>query len=169
MKNVEEKISENINEIFGGKPEKGHRERFAEKLSLMQKPKHKSFISYLKYIATTAAVVAVAFFVFKTEKTEDKSTAFNDVHIAEVKQYYAMQLNDEIDATKELLKNIDEPYRNELLSDIKLMEIDENEIPNTLDNERKTALVVSIYKRKIESLHNLQSSLLACNKQINIK
>ncbi|MDR2065238.1 MAG: hypothetical protein LBP85_05990 [Prevotellaceae bacterium] len=163
MKNIEKKIKENKNEIFGGKPENGHRARFAAKLSLMQKPKRISFMPYLKYIAA-AAVVAVAFFIFKTEKTKNGVTAFNDVHIDEVKQYYAMQLNNEIDATKELLKNIDEQYRNEILSDIKLMEIAENKIPNALDDERKAALIVSVYRRKIEWLHNLQSNVLACNR-----
>jgi hypothetical protein len=163
MKNIEKKITENLNEIFGGKPENRHRERFAAKLSAMQKPKHRSFMLCFKYIAA-AAVVTLAFFIFKTEKTEDNITAFNDVHIDEVKQYYAMQMNNEIDATKELLKNIDEQYRNEILSDIKLMEITENKIPNALTNERKAALIVSIYKRKIKSLHNMQNNLLACNK-----
>ncbi|MDR2652487.1 MAG: hypothetical protein LBC68_09285 [Prevotellaceae bacterium] len=160
MKNIEKKISENINEIFGSKPEDGHRERFAAKLSSLQKPKRRTFKLYLKYVAAAAAVV-VAFFALRTENIE---TEYDDMQIAEVKQYYKMQLNDEIDATKELLQNIDEQYRNEILGDIKLMEIDDNKIPNALDDERKAALIVSIYRRKIESLHSLQSNLLAYNK-----
>ncbi|MDR0753985.1 MAG: hypothetical protein LBF04_01190 [Prevotellaceae bacterium] len=163
MKNTEKKIAENINEIFGSKLENGHRERFAAKLSLMQKPKRISFMPYLKYTAA-AAVVTFAFLIFKTEKTEDGDTAFYNANIAEVKQYYAMQLNNEIDAVKKLLNNMNEPYRNEILSDIKLMEIDENKIPGALDDERKAALIVSIYRRKIESLHNIQNNVLACNK-----
>ncbi|MDR1346942.1 MAG: hypothetical protein LBJ63_00710 [Prevotellaceae bacterium] len=164
MKNIEKKISENINEIFDSKPESGHRERFAAKLSAKRKPKYMLSKPYLKYVVAAAAIAVIAFFVFKPEKTYDGNIASADINIAEVKQYYAMQLNDEIDATKELLQNIDEQYRNEILGDIKLMELDENKIPNALDNERKAALIVSIYRRKIESLQNLQSNLLACNK-----
>ncbi|MDR1552191.1 MAG: hypothetical protein LBS69_01850 [Prevotellaceae bacterium] len=163
MKNIEKKISENLNEIFDSKPASGHRERFAVKLSTWQKPKQKSFTLYLKYIAAAAAVV-IAFLVLKTENIENGNTATNEIHIAEVKQYYKMRLHDEIDATKELLKNIDEQYRNEILSDIKLMEIDGNKIPSALDDERKAALIVSIYRRKIASLHSLQNNLLAYNK-----
>ncbi|MDR2126853.1 MAG: hypothetical protein LBP63_08500 [Prevotellaceae bacterium] len=163
MKNIEKKISENLNEIFASKPEQGHRERFTAKLSLMQKPKRFTLKPYSAYIAAAAAVAVFAFFIFKTDTDENNYTASSDIRIAEVKQYYAMQLNEEIDATKKLLKNIDEQYRNEILGDIKLMEIDENKIPNTLDDERKAALIVSIYSRKIESLHHLQNNLLACN------
>ncbi|MDR1199672.1 MAG: hypothetical protein LBK94_11805 [Prevotellaceae bacterium] len=162
MKALEKKIQKHINDIYDCKPENGHRERFEAKLSAKRKPKYMLSKPYLKYAA--AAIAVIAFFVFKPEKTDDCNITSADINIAEVQQYYAMQLNDKVDAVKDILQNIDEQYRNEILGDIKLMEIDENKIPNMLDNERKTALIVSIYKRKIESLQNLQNNLLACNK-----
>jgi hypothetical protein len=163
MKNIEEKIWNHINEIVDGKPENGHRERFAAKLSAKHKPAYMLPKPYLKY-AAAAAIAVIAFFVFKPEKAENGNIALTNINIEEVKQYYAMQLDDEVNTIKKLLDNVDEQHRNEILNDIKLMRMDENKIPNALDDERKAALIVLIYRRKIESLHSLQNNLLACNR-----
>ena len=163
MKNLEKKIQENIDEIFDFKPENGHCQRFEQKLAKQQKNKCTYRSTWLKY-AAAAAIITIAFFVFELQTSENEDMALHDIHIIEVERYYAMQLDDEIRATKQLLDNIDEQYRNELLSDIKLMQIDKGIIPSALDDERKTALIVSVYTRKIESLQNLQSNILAYNK-----
>ena len=163
MKNLEKKIQENISEIFYYKPESGHRQRFEQKLTEQQKIKKMYRLSWLKY-AVAAAIITIAFFVFAPQISENKNTTWQDIHIVEVERYYAMQLDDEIRATKQLLQNIDEQCRNELLRDIKLMQSDQNNIPTALDDEKKVAVIVLTYTRKIESLQNLQSNILAYNK-----
>ncbi|MDR1984031.1 MAG: hypothetical protein LBQ28_04315 [Prevotellaceae bacterium] len=164
MKNIEKKIRENTNEIFGNEPSDGHRERFAEKLSIMQKPKRIFLTPYLKYVAAAAIIVATLF-VFKPETAENDNTAYENTRIVEVERYYAMRLDEEIDVTKELLKNIDKQYSSEILGDIQLMRIDKGNLPNALNDDRKAAIIVSVYSKKIESLKNIQNNLLAYSRK----
>ena len=164
MKNIEKKIEENINEIFDYKPESGHRQRFEQKLSYMQKPKRIDFLAWTKYAAAAAAIIVIAFLAVKPQTLENENTALNDINIVEVEQYYGMLLDNEICATEKLVCNVDEQYRNELLRDIKLMQNNENNIPDALDDDAKAAVIMLVYTRKIESLQNIQNNLLAHNK-----
>jgi hypothetical protein len=161
MKNIEQKIRKNTSKIFYSEPANGHRERFAEKLSAMQKPKRIAFVSRFGYIA--AAVIIATFIVFAPQPAEDENTAWNDIRIIEVQRYYAMLLDDEVETTKTLLQSIDEQSRNEIFKDIKLMQADNGIIPDALTDEEKAAIIVSVYSRKFESLQNLQDNMLAYN------
>jgi hypothetical protein len=163
MQNLEHKIQENIDEVFDFKMESGHRQRFEQKLAIQRKQKRTFHLTWLKY-AAAAAAITVTFFIFELQTSENENISRYDVHIVEVERYYAMQLDNEISTTTQLLNNVDEQYRDELLHDIKLMLTSENNIPNALDDEAETAVIVSVYTRKIESLQNLQSNLLAYNK-----
>ena len=165
MKNIEQKIRENTNEIFGNEPTSGHRERFAEKLSKTQKSKTIPFVSRLRYIVSAAAAIIVALFIFKPNSIDDENVAWKDNRIIEVQRYYAMLLEDEMEATKMILENIDDESRTEIYNDIKLMQTENNFISNALTDDEKAAIIVSVYSQKIESLQNIQSNLLAYNNE----
>ena len=151
-------------------PTQGHFERLeakltaVQKLSAQQKSKRVYTLTWLKYAAAAAAILIIAFFIVKPQAPNTTSIALHNAHIVEVEQYYAMQLNNEIRATKKLLVNIDEQDRNEVLQDIKLMLSDRDDIPNALDDEAKEAVIALSYTRKIEALQNLQTNLLAHQK-----
>ena len=164
MKNIEKKIQENVNEILDCKLENGHRQRFEQKLAAQQKNKHVYNLTWLKYTAAAAAILIAALFVFKPQTSDNSNTALHDIHIIEVERYYAMQLDNEIRTTKKLLLNIDEQYRDEVLHDIKLMQSDKDNLPNALADEAKAAVIVSAYTRKIESMQNIQTNLIAYHK-----
>lgn len=166
MKNTENKIRENVNQIFDSQPAEGHRERFAKKLLSQKKNKRNARIINFGYAASIAAAIIVALIIFKPEfsDSETENISWEDIRIVEVQRYYAKLLDNEINTTKELLQNIDETERSNVLSDIEMMKTDNNIIPNKMTDEEKAAVIVSVYSRKIESLQNLQNNLLAYEK-----
>jgi hypothetical protein len=162
---LENKIRKHAGEIFGRDTElpSGHRGRFEERLKMLHasrrtgncrerrnglriRLKKRSIAS----VAVAAAVVAG--FVF----LPDPSAGIRpDPELADVWNYYRMQLEEQIDATKELIRHVDEAHREELLADIE--QIENEPVPKVqLTDDEYIVLIADVYTGKIETLQNLQ-------------
>jgi hypothetical protein len=161
MKNIEEKIRENAEKIFEAKLPEAHRERFADKLAKAGKTKRRALILRLAYSTSVAAAILVGLLIFKPSDNENTAFEANkEIRIADVQQYYAMQLENEIEATKAALKNVDAENRQRIIADMEKMQTSDNDILSSrLDDEKKAALLCSNYSRKVEVLQNLQRNL----------
>ena len=174
----ENKIRNHADKIFGqGKePPVGHRERFEQRLkveyakttaaeedveAVVTVRKSDKAISLRKVLIaaiSTAAVIA-GFIMLISTPTEE----FQASELADVRNYYNMRLEEQIDATKLLIQNIDEPeHRDVLLANIE--HIKSITVPDVqITDDEYIVLIASVYTNKIETLQNLQDLLREYN------
>ncbi len=175
----ENKLKEHAGELFGqdGALPAGHRQRFEGRLrKLLEKQDHffkdeevaesveqtenakevrlsgKS-ISLKKWLITVVAAAAIlAGFVFLLNPfTEEQQ----DSELADVRNYYNMKLEEQVDVTKQLIRHVDQPHQEVLLANVEYIE---NEpIPDLqVPDDEYIVFVASVYASKIETLQNIQ-------------
>lgn len=182
---LENKIREQAGEIFGKDRElpSGHRERFERQLDELHtgrragdcqeagcpahaenvtwagqmggKPqKSGKVISLVKWLATSAAVAAVvAALVFLPDPSAANQP---DSKLADIRNYYTMQLEEQVDATKQLIQRVDEVHREALLANIR--QIENEPVPDVqITDDEYIVLIAGVYTHKIETLQNLQN------------
>ena len=189
----ESEVKKHAGDIFGQNCElpEGHRERFEQRLkarrgNLMDdneqkyiisepekeldnipdtetvKQKKGIFIQFEKWFAGAAAVAAViACFIFLTDTTTEEQ---DGSRIEDVRNYYSMQLEEQVDATKTLAQGIrEEKYRDALLVNIE--RIESEPVPDVvMPDDDYIVLMANIYTKKIEVLKNIQSNIKDTNK-----
>jgi len=75
--------------------------------------------------------------------------------LADVRNYYSMQLEEQIEATKLLIQNVNEEYRKDLLDNIE--QIGNEPVPDVqIPDDEYIVLIANVYSNKIEVLQNLQ-------------
>jgi len=189
----ESEVKKHTGDIFGQNCELpgGHRERFEQRLKARRgnltddneqkyiisepeneldnipdtetvKQKKGIFIQFEKWFAGAAAVAAViAGFIFLTDTTTDEQ---DGSRIEDVRNYYSMQLEEQVDATKTLAQGIrEEKYRDALLVNIE--RIESEPVPDVvMPDDDYIVLMANIYTKKIEVLKNIQSNIKDTNK-----
>jgi hypothetical protein len=101
-------------------------------------------------VATAAAVLACI--VFLSNPSEED---LHGTELANVRNYYNMQLEKQFEKTRQLAFNVDNAHREALLAGIERIEYDP--IPDVrLSGDENIALIVNVYKNKIETLRNIQ-------------
>ena len=174
----ENEIKKHTGNIFGQNRElpAGHRERFEQRLkahrdsltdnndlykqdevhvTAVVKQKKGFIVKFEKWFAGAAAVAAViAGFIFLTDTTEEDN---DTLRIEDVRNYYSMQLEEQVEATKLLVSKVDEEdYRKFLTSNIE--QIENTAVPDVqVTDEEYIVLIANVYTDKIEALQNMQN------------
>jgi hypothetical protein len=106
---------------------------------------------WLVAIAATAAVLAGI--VFMLNRPENKQ---HGTELADVRNYYNMQLEEQFEITRQLALNIDGAHRETLLAGIE--QIENDPIPDVqAPDDEYIVLIVNVYEKKIETLRNIQN------------
>ena len=160
---LENRLRENAGTVFGqGKePPAGHRERFEQRLKTANteaiRQSGKVAAWKMRFVATGAAAAVLIGFVFLLNPLEGKqqSTA-----LADVRNYYHMLLEEQVETTRQLIQQVDETQREILFADVEFIE---NEpIPDVqITDDEYIILVASFYTNKIEILQNMQNIIIA--------
>jgi hypothetical protein len=179
---LENKIKKHADAIFGGDVAlpSGHRERFKQRLKELNDMTQAAFpedteltenvrsagqpetrqkpgkvLSFKKRLIISVAVAAVmAGFVFLLNLFVEKYQP--DQKLADVRNYYKMQLEIQVDETRRLIQHVDETYREALLANIE--QIENEPLPDVLiTDDEYIVLIAGIYTRKIETLQNVQN------------
>ena len=154
---LEGKLKENAEVIFGQGKEisAGHRERFEQRLKVFSGHKGVSWKTRLITAIASAAVLAGVVFLLnqhfkKVEETE----------LSIIRSYYHLLLEEKADATRQLILQVDESHREILFSNVAFIE---NEpVPDVqLPDDEFIKLITSFYSKKIETLQNLQNSIIS--------
>jgi hypothetical protein len=150
---LEKKIREQAETVFNSEPGAGHRERFAGKLAARRKRRTAIFRS-LAVCTGVAAAFLVAVLLIKTVFQPGDSR--EEESFDEVRNYYGMLLEDEIESTEQLLSTVDDCYRESIRKDIEFIRTDTFFPEN---GEQNKFLLVSMYSSKIEALQHIQNIL----------
>ena len=176
----ENEIKKHAENIFGKGSElpEGHRERFEQRLKERRnsstdnddrskseivpdtgivKQKKGIIVQFEKWFAGAAAVAAVIIgFIFLKDTTAEDNDA---PRIEDVRNYYSMQLEEQVEATKLLVSKVDEEdYRKFLSSNIE--QIENTGVPDVqVTDEEYIVLIANVYTDKIEALQNMQNIL----------
>jgi hypothetical protein len=167
-------IKEHAGEIFGqdaALPD-GHRKRFEQRLAdrtprtdsaalagsaasreLAVDRRHVDRVTYLKKWLTAAAAAVLAGILFLLNRPADEP---HGTELADVRNYYSMQLEEQADATRHLALNVDDACRETLLAGIERIEnipIPEVQIPD----DEYIVLIATVYENKMEALQNIQN------------
>jgi hypothetical protein len=176
---IENEIKKHAGEIFGQEISlpTGHRERFEQRLrglngteatnedvtEIPDDNKDAAIVAYnqrkvvpLRKIITAIAIAAVfaGFGIINNIQIDDSQST----ELAEVLSYYSLLLEEQIDATKQLVQNIDEEGRRESL--LENIERINSPIPDVqMPDDEYIILIANVYTSKIESLQDLQNIL----------
>ena len=152
---LENRLKENAGMIFGqGKePPAGHRERFEQRLKARVIRKSGRVAVWKTGLITTAAAAVLTGFIFLLNPFAVKQ---QNTELADVRNYYNMLLEEEVETTLQLIQQVDETLREILLDNVELIE---NEpIPDVqITDDEYIILVASLYTNKIEILQNMQN------------
>lgn len=105
---------------------------------------------WMAAVASAAALLAGAvWLLYEPAKTSGYPA------VADVRNYYDMQLEEQVDATKQLMQTLDEAHRDVLLANIE--RIEEAPIPQVqLTDDEYIVFLADVYTNKIERLQNMQ-------------
>ncbi|MDR0743377.1 MAG: hypothetical protein LBF05_03350 [Tannerella sp.] len=105
-------------------------------------------------IASVAVAVVIAGFVFLLNPSAGSSQPNQE--LANVRNYYNMQLEEQLDATRQLIRQVDGAYREILLANIE--QIKNEPLPDVqITDDEYIVLIADVYTGKIEVLQNLQN------------
>ena len=160
---LEKKIKENAEAIFWPDMDlpDGHRQRFEQRLKAVRVGKKEETAGKPGKIASrkigiiisvTAAAVLICFvFLFNPFVKEQNRYA-----LADVRNYYIIQLEEQADATRQLIRQVDETHRETLFANVDFIENEPFPDVQITDDEY-IILIASFYSTKIETLQNLQN------------
>jgi hypothetical protein len=156
----ENKIKKHAGEIFGHDDElpAGHRKRFEQRLKAQNVEQfnvvtvNKSLKKWLITVVAAAAVFAGLIFLSDVPAEEEQRPA-----LADVRNFYSMQFEEAVDATKLLVQDVDEEYqRIDLLAGIE--EIEKEPVPDVqITDDEYIEFLAIVYTNKIEILKNIQN------------
>ena len=152
---LENKIREHAEELFGGEPFKGHRERFTDRLDAVNRKKMIPVYKIISYISIAAVFAGCVFLLQRTLKLDD---TYEGESLAEVQNYYSMQLQEKIESIEQLLQKVDEEERSNLMHDIESIQ-KEADFSIQDSDEKNTAFIVMTYSSKIEALQHIHNIL----------
>ncbi|MDR2120240.1 MAG: hypothetical protein LBP64_05115 [Tannerella sp.] len=148
---LEKKIREHAEAVFGSEPAAGHRERFAGKLAARRK-RRTTLLRRITACVTAAAAIVAAVFLLKTGF--EYGDGQDEESFDDVRNYYAMLLEDEIESTEQLLPALDNGYREDIRRDIASIRA---ETAFAEYGERNEILLVRVYSSKIEALQHIRN------------
>jgi len=150
---LEQQIREHAGSIFGKELPSGHRDRFEARLDTGARtfPLRKTAL-YLTAIA--AAVAGIVFMAgYHTTAAEEP-----DTRIADVRNYYDVQLEEQTDATIELLQDLNQADNHFLLANIE--QLRNQPLPDVqLTDDDYIILIAQVYTRRLESLQQIQDAI----------
>ncbi|MDR0574511.1 MAG: hypothetical protein LBG96_10870 [Tannerella sp.] len=174
----ENRLRGHARKLFGQakEPPSGHRARFEQRLKEFvveqDVPGHKKMFGSMaqtkntdeayqsgmvislkkRFITTVAAAAILAVFIFLLNPFTEKRQGSE---LADVRNYYNMKLEEQTDATRQLIQQMDEAHREVLLANVEYIE---NEpIPDLqIPDDEYIILIASVYTNKIETLRNIQ-------------
>jgi hypothetical protein len=152
---LEKKIREHAGAVFGGELKAGHRERFAGKLAAKRNRRTALVRSITVCSAALAAAVIVAA-VFLPTTFVRPADSWDDEPFGDVRNYYQMLLEEEIESTEQLLPAVDSRHREEIRQDIEFIRAETAFAEN---GEQNKILLVNIYSSKIEALQHIRNIL----------
>jgi len=156
----EKRLKENAETIFGQgkKLPAGHRQRFELRLKEFNSgltvkstvKKRKAWKTLSLAIVSAAAILAGIVFLWNPFAENQPNT-----ELIEVRNYYNMLLEEQAEATRQLIMQVDENQREILFSNVELIENEPTPEVQIPDDEY-IILIASFYTNKIESLQNIQ-------------
>ena len=160
----ENKLKENAKALFGQEkePPAGHRTRFEQRLKESNGnndgKRQTSLVKMRKIriitLAATAAVLAGLVFLLNPFFREQQ-----DPTLAEVRNYYSIQLEEAAEVTRLLIQQVDETNRSNFLQDVAMIENDP--LPEVqMTDEDYIVLIADFYTLKIEILQNMQKLII---------
>jgi hypothetical protein len=152
---LEKKIGEHADAVFAAAPPAGHRERFAAKLAARRERGRRAVLRRIcGYAAVAAAFVAAVFLANRFAGREDGG---GEEPFDDVRNYYVMLLEEEVESTRPLLQRVDSRSREELVRDIESICAEHAAFRD--GGERNEALLVNVYSSKIEAVQHIRSIL----------
>jgi hypothetical protein len=111
-------------------------------------------ISLKKWLVASVAVAAVvSVFLFLSDLSYGSQPS---PELADVRNYYNMQLEEQVDVTRQLVQHVDKAHREALLANIEQIENEPVPVVQIPDDEY-IVLIADVYTNKIETLQNLQN------------
>jgi hypothetical protein len=188
-KQLENQLRENAEIIFGQKKElpAGHRDRFEKRLKASKTGQKSAYnkkalpieaktdnneasrksgivkslkIGLITSVAVAAILIGIVFLLNPFYK-EPKSN-----ELADVRNYYDMLLEEQAEATRQLIQQVDEVHREILFANVKFIENEPIPVIQIPDDSY-IILIASIYTTKIETLQNIQELIKATELQYN--
>ena len=160
---LEDRLRANAGTLFEQDKElpAGHRERFEQRLktanaeAIRQSGKVAAWKT--RFIATAAAAAVLTGFVFLLNPFAGEQAS---TELADVRNYYSMLLEEQVEATRQLIQQVDETNREILFTDVELIENDP--IPDVqITDDEYIILVANFYTNKIEILQDMQNIIIA--------
>jgi len=160
---LENRIKENAEAIFEPDMElpDGHRQRFEQRLETVRvgqgeetagkSDKIASWkIGFITTVVVAAALIGFVFLLNPFAKEQNRNA------LADVRNYYNMQLEEQADATRNLILQVDETHRETLFANVDFIE---NEpLPDVqITDDEYIILIADFYSTKIETLQNIQN------------
>jgi hypothetical protein len=159
---LEKKIREQAGVLFDAALPAGHRERFAAKLAARKNVRRMALLRRIGGYAALAAALVSA--VFLADTFTGNAGDGNEEPFDDVRNYYVMLLEEEVESTRLFLQCLDSRSREEVLRDIEAIRTEH--IPFRDGNERNEALLVDVYSSKIEALQHIRNILSENNNQL---
>jgi hypothetical protein len=157
---LEKKIREQAGVLFDAALPADHRERFAAKLAARKNVRRTAMLRRIcGYAALAAALVSA---VFLADTFAGKAGDGDEEPFDDVRNYYVMLLEEEVESTRLLLQRVDSRDREEVLRDIEAIRTEH--IPFRDSSEGNETLLVNVYSSKIEALQHIRD-ILSENKQ----
>lgn len=154
---LEDFIKNNRDKFDDEEPLTGHLERFEQRLVAPKQNKRAG----LRWIVAVAALLSglVIVLTFFVGQQDDKRICVLSTEMQETQNYYLLVLDKEVGHVKELLNDVDDEIREEIMSDVnKIVSNADGFTDNFCNNsEDGIATMVDYYQAKIQAVKNISS------------
>lgn len=142
----------------------GHRERFARLLNRQESKRGRFRRRTIAWVsAVVAASLMIAFVAVERTHLRDSAACGESAEVAEMTGYYGALIFEEMERITDLLPEIDDHSRTEILNDLNTMRRDEKEFLHSssgqMAEEEQIAYLVMCYDRQLKTLKLLYSLL----------
>lgn len=158
---LEKFIKENPGVFEVNEPEIGHRERFLARLEESDgiKPVIKNRFPLARFSAVAGLAACVALLVLLVRPSEMDMQ--EDAQFREAAEYFSQELRNTADQVRLLTGYVDPAYRQEILEDIRMLEVLPTEgIPaGHIDQENRIWILFENYEARVNSLRMIENSI----------
>ena len=167
-------IRDNVDRFNDEEPPEGHRERFERRLkSISDKKQNKTLISknLLFYLSAAAVIIGIAsslLFIADNGNNANTLCLLSD-EMTEAQNYYASELNLNVEKLEKILVCVDEETQTEIMSEIEIIMEDSKNLPSILcnDNDESFGILLEFYNSKIHTVQNIISIMESRNRTGN--
>ncbi len=155
---LEDFVKDNYEEFNDHEPVDGHFERFETKLKRNREPQYFSFKPYYWVAAFFIGLVIVSSLYFNYQVNLSKDCIPSE-EIQNIQNYYAAQMNEEIEKLQFVLEDVTPDIRTKIIEDVQTMKNDSEKLPATFckgpNNKKAIAVIITHYEAKIKAIRSI--------------